>query len=1049
MAVLAFIVAFALRNRAVVLLATLLFLAIGLRAATTLPVDAVPDITNVQVQVITASPALGPTEMEKIVTIPVERAMAGIPKTTEVRSISKYGVSVVTVVFQDGTDIYFARQQVNERMREAQEAIPEGYGKPEMGPNSGGLGEIYQFTVENESLTLMEREEVLDWQVAPALRAVPGIVEVNSFGGEDRQYQIELDPGRMQAAGLSTAQVIDALRMANANAGGGYLEANREHVVIGTDGLVRSLDDLRNVVLAATTEGVPITLASVADVHFGARLRRGAASRDGKGETVLGVAMMLLGENSRTVTAAVKAKLAAIEPSLPPGTKLVPFYDRSVLVNRTTGTVGMNLAEGAALVILVLFALLGDLRAGLVVAIVIPLSLLFAIAAMNALGLSGNLMSLGAIDFGLLVDGAVIIVENAERRLSEARRDRGRELTPEERTTVVESATLEVRSASLFGEAILAIVYLPLLTLSGIEGKMFRPMATTVLLALAGAFLLSLTLIPVLASLVLVPRREHKETWLLSRIHATFVPLLGHAFKRRGLAVGFAVAMLGVAVACGSRLGAEFIPQLDEGDLLVEARRLPGAALSETIRTDTELQRALLKIPEVKHAVSRAGAPEIATDPMGLEQSDVYMLLADRSEWRRGLTREDLAKQVSETVERETPEVAGGVSQPIQMRTNELVAGVRSDVALLLYGTDLDELARLGDVAAKTIRRVPGAADVRVEQVAGLRYLRIVPDRRKLARYGLTVQDVNQLTETLSVGLSVGQVLEGERRFSMVVKTRHAYDGDAAPLRTLPLRTVSGQVVPLGDVADIVFVTGPAQVSRASQSRRLTVEFNVRGRDLTTVVNEARAAVERAQKLPVGYRAEWGGQFEHYEEARGRLMIVVPIALGLIGFLLWLAFRSARLAALMFSNVPFATVGGVVALAVRGIPFSISAGVGFIALFGVAVLNGLVLVSFARDLEAAGSTHLGAIREATELRLRPVLTTALVASLGFVPMALSTAPGSEVQRPLATVVIGGLLSATVLTLIVLPVVYAWLAPDVAHGTPSLRPPPSFRVRGEA
>ncbi|MBK6463462.1 MAG: efflux RND transporter permease subunit [Myxococcales bacterium] len=1046
MAVLAFIVSFALRNRAVVLLATLLFLAIGLRAALTLPVDAVPDITNVQVQIITASPALGPTEMEKIVTIPVERAMAGIPKTTEVRSISKYGVSVVTVVFQDGTDIYFARQQVNERMREAQEAIPDGYGKPEMGPNSGGLGEIYQFTVENDSLTLMQREEVLDWQVAPALRTVPGIVEVNSFGGEDRQYQIELDPGRMQAAGLSTAQVIDALRKANANAGGGYLEANREHVVIGTDGLVRSLDDLRNVVLAATPEGVPITLASVADVRFGARLRRGAASRDGKGETVLGVAMMLLGENSRTVTAAVKAKLVAIEPSLPPGTKLVPFYDRSVLVNRTTATVGKNLVEGAALVIVVLFVLLGDLRAGLVVAVVIPLSLLFAVAAMNALGLSGNLMSLGAIDFGLLVDGAVIIVENAERRLSEARRDRERDLSPEERTQIVETATLEVRSASLFGEAILTIVYFPLLTLSGIEGKMFRPMATTVLLALAGAFLLSLTVVPVLTSLVLVPRKEHQETWLLRKIHAAFVPVLGQAFKRRGLAVGFAVAMLGVAVACGSRLGAEFIPQLDEGDLLVEARRLPGAALTETIRTDTELQRALLKIPEVKHVVARAGAPEVATDPMGLEQSDVYVSLADRSEWRKGLTREDLAKEVSEMVEREIPEVAGGVSQPIQMRTNELVAGVRSDVALLLYGTDLDELARLGEDAAKVIRGVPGAVDVRVEQVAGLRYLRIVPDRRKLARYGLTVEDVNQLTETLSVGHPVGQVLEGERRFSMVVKTRHGYDGDPAPLRALPLRTVSGQVVPLGDVADIVFVTGPSQVSRESQSRRLTIEFNVRGRDLATVVNDARAAVEKAQTLPVGYRAAWGGQFEHYEEARGRLMVVVPISLGLIGFLLWLAFRSGKLAALMFLNVPFATVGGIVALAVRGIPFSISAGVGFIALFGVAVLNGLVLVSFARDLEADGKSHLDAIREATELRLRPVLTTALVASLGFVPMALSTAPGSEVQRPLATVVIGGLVSATLLTLVVLPVVYAWLAPKVEEGAPSLRPPPSVRAK---
>lgn len=1039
MALLSLVVSLALRNRAVVMLAAALFLAIGLRAATTLSVDAVPDITNIQVQVITASPALGPTEIEKIVTIPVERAMAGIPKSTEVRSISKYGLSVVTVVFEDGTDIYFARQQVNERIREAQEAVPGAYGRPEMGPNSGGLGEIFQFTVENDALSAMQREEILDWQVAPALRTVPGVVEVNSFGGEERQYQIDLDPGRLQAAGLSTAQIADALRKANANAGGGYIEANREHVVVGTDGLVRDLDDLRNVVVAATPEGVPVTLASVADVHFGARLRRGAASRDGKGETVLGVAMMLLGGSSRTVTTAVKAKLAAIEPTLPPGTRLVPFYDRSSLVDRTTRTVGKNLLEGAALVIVVLFVLLGDLRAGLVVAVVIPLSLLFAVVVMNALGLSGNLMSLGAIDFGLLVDGAVIIVENAERRLSEARRERGRALTDDERTQVVEQATLEVRSASLFGEAILTIVYLPLLALTGIEGKLFRPMATTVLLALAGAFVLSLTVVPVLTSLVLVPRQEHRETWLLRLVHALFLPILRKTLKQRGVAVGAAVILLGVAVACGSRLGAEFVPQLDEGDLILEARRLPGAALTETIRTDLEIQRAIAKIPEVRTVVARAGSPEVATDPMGLEQSDIYIPLTDRSTWRAGLTREGLAKEIAEAVERDVPEVAAGISQPIQMRTNELVAGVRSDVAVLIYGADLDELARLGEAAAKEIKRVPGAVDVRVEQVAGLRYLRISPDRRKLARYGLTVDDVNQLTETLSVGHHVGDVIEGERRFSMVVRTRHDYDGDLEPLRSLPLRTVSGQVVPLGDVADVRFVTGPAQVSRASQSRRLTVELNVRGRDMTSVVADAQAAVAAAVKLPVGYRMEWGGQFEHYEEARSRLLVVVPVALALIGFLLWLAFRSGKLALLMFLNVPFATVGGVVALALRDIPFSISAGVGFIALFGVAVLNGLVLVSFARDLEAAGRSHLDAIREATELRLRPVLTTALVASLGFVPMALSTAPGSEVQRPLATVVIGGLVSATILTLVVLPVVYAWLAPKVEAGTPSLHP----------
>lgn len=1025
MALLSAIVAWSLRNRAIVLVATLLFVAVGIRAATTLSIDAVPDITNVQVQVITTAPALSPIEVEQYVSVPVERAMAGLPRTTEIRSISKYGLSVVTIVFRDDTDIYFARQLVNERMREVQNAVPPQYGSPEMGPISSGLGEIFQFTVKNDRLTLMQLGETLSWQIAPQLRTVPGIVEVNSFGGEDRQYQVVLDPKRLQAAGMSVAQVVDALEKSNANAGGGYIEHNREQFVIGTNGLVKDLEDLKRVVLGATPQGVPITIAAVGDVRFGARLRRGAASQDGKGEVVIGVAMMLLGENSLTVTGAVKAKLAAIESSLPEGTRIEPFYDRSVLVNRTVHTVGKNLIEGALLVVLVLFLLLGDLRAGIVVATVIPLSMLFALIVMNALGLSGNLMSLGAVDFGLLVDGAVIIVENAVRRLSEKQRDAGHVLSADERTAVVQEATVEVRSASVFGEAIIAIVYLPVLALVGIEGKLFRPMATTVLLALAGAFVFSLTVVPVLASYLVRPKTGEYETWLLRKVHAAYVPALAWSLRRRWATLGMGALALACAVALFTRVGAEFVPQLDEGDLLVEARRLPGIGLSESVQTDLRVQRALLAIPEVKSVVGKLGAPEIATDPMGIEQSDLYIAVKERAEWRDGLSRDDLAKQISQAVEEHVPEVAGAVSQPIQMRTNELIAGVRSDVAVLLYGPDLDVLTSLGAQVAGIVRGVDGVVDTRVEQVAGLRYLRIIPDRAKLARYGLSVEDVNQLTETISVGHSTGQVLEGDRRFGIVVKTAHEFVGDLDALQALPLRAVTGQIVPLGDVAELKFVEGPAQVSRESQSRRLSVEFNVRGRDLLSVVEAVQAAIARGVKLPTGYRAEYGGQFEHYTEAKARLAIVVPLALALILFLLWMAFHSMRAAALIFLNVPFAIIGGVVALWARDIPFSISAGVGFIALFGVAVLNGLVLISFTRQLEDAGRSHVDAIREAAELRLRPVLMTALVASLGFVPMALSTAPGSEVQRPLATVVIGGLFTATLLTMFVLPVVYTY------------------------
>ena len=679
MGALSAVVRWSLHNRPIVLLATVMFLLIGWRAAVTLPVDAVPDITTIQVQVITSAPALSPVEVEQYVTVPVERAMAGIPRSTEVRSLSKYGVSVVTVVFHDDTDIYFARQLVGERLREAEAAVPTRYGTPGMGPISTGLGEIYQFVVENDAMTLMEKKELLDWVIAPQLRTVAGVVDVNAIGGLARQYQVVLDPKRLLAAGFGVAQVVAAIEQSNTNAGGGYVEHEGEHLVVGSEGLIQKPDDLAQVALGMSAQGMPITIGSLGTVQLGPQIRRGASTKDGKGEVVVGLALMLMGENARTVTEAVKAKLALLAPSLPPGTRIEPLYDRSDLVHRTISTVGRNLLEGAALVIFILLVLLGDLRAGLVVALMIPLSLLFAVIAMNALGFSGNLMSLGAIDFGLLVDGAVIIVENVVRRLSERQALSPAPLSAEERVALVEEATLEVRAASVFGEAIIAVVYLPILFLTGTEGKLFRPMAATVLLALLGAFVLSLTLVPVLTSYVVRPARGHGDTWILRQAQRLYAPMLDGVMRRRGWAMGISLVALAGALVIFTRLGAEFVPQLDEGDVLVEARRLPGVSLTKSIEILGRAERALLAIPEIDHVVSKTGSPDLATDAMSISETDMYISLKPEAAWRSGLTKSALTKQISATLAEKVPEVAAGISQPIQMRTNELVVGVKSD----------------------------------------------------------------------------------------------------------------------------------------------------------------------------------------------------------------------------------------------------------------------------------------------------------------------------------------------------------------------------------
>lgn len=1023
MAFLDAIVRWSLRNQIIVLMGVGLFAIYGMWSATKLPIDAVPDVTNIQVQLITTSPALSPVEIEKYVTVPVERALAGTPNVTDIRSLSKYGLSVVTVVFEDATNIHLARQLVSERLPAIYEAIPARYGRPEMGPISTGLGEIYQFVVRGEGHSLMALEETLDWYIAPQLRMVPGVVEVNSFGGENKEYQVLVDAQRLQAVGLSIEDVARALERANANAGGGYIERFREQLVIGTTGMLTSLEELKSAVIGATAEGMPITVATVGEVRFGPKMRRGAASMDGKGEVVVGVTLMLMGANSRTVTENVKNKVAELQNSLPKGMRIEPFYDRAALVDRTIHTVGKNLAEGALLVILVLFLLLGDWRAGLIVATTIPLALLFAIVLMNGMGLSGNLMSLGAIDFGLIVDAAVIIVENAVRRLGEARRRLGRTVSADEQTEIVRNATLEVRGASVFGEAIIAIVYLPILALRGVEGKLFQPMALTVLFALLGAFIFSLTWIPTLASRYLKPSTEEKETWFMRKAHAVYVPLLASVFGKKKQVIAVSAFLIIAAIGIFTQLGAEFVPQLDEGDLLIELRRLPGVSLTEAVAIDQRLQKALMHIPEIQHVVTRTGAPELAVDPMGFDAGDVYIQLKPRDQWRKGLSKEELGEEIMEVAEREVPEAACALSQPIQMRTNELVAGVRSDVAAQIYGPDLEVLQTLGDQVGRMVQAIPGATDVRVEQGSGLSYLRIKPDRIKLARYGLTVEDVNAIAETTAVGRIAGVVFEDDRRFNLVVKFRDLTPSPEA-FSALPLKSATGQIVPLGDVAEVVIEAGPAVVNRDHQSRRRIVEFNVRGRDLLSVVDEAQAEVESKLDLPTGYYIAWGGQFQHFIDARARLLIVVPLALALILFLLWMAFSELKPSLLIFLNIPFAVVGGVFALWVRGLPFSISAGVGFIALFGVAVLNGLVLLAFCRQLEADGVAPMQAIRTAAELRLRPVLMTAMVAALGFLPMALSTSPGSEVQRPLATVVIGGLLTATALTLLLLPLLYS-------------------------
>ena len=1026
---------FSLNHRLLVLAAWLLVVAVGIRSLGQLPIDAVPDVTNVQVQILTQLPALAPEEVERFITFPVETAMSGLPRLEEIRSISKFGLSVVTVVFTEGTDIYWARQLVGERLAAAREEIPAGYGTPEMGPISTGLGEIFQFEVRTERpcgdggdtaecYTPMELREILDWFINYQLRAVAGVVEVNAFGGELKSYQVTLDPARLAAYRLTVGDVVTALSRNNRNVGGAYLTHAGEQYLVRGEGLIESLADLAQVVVATRGDGTPIYTRDLGRIELAPRVRQGAVTRDGRGEAVVGIVMMLLGENSRTVTEAVKAKIEKIQSGLPPGVTIDPFYDRTELVDRTIHTVAKNLIEGGVLVVLVLLLLLGNLRGGLIVAAAIPLSMLAAFTAMRWAGLSGNLMSLGAIDFGLIVDGSVVMVENILRLLHERRDDGHSHLEK------VRAAAHQVARPVAFAVGIILIVYLPILTLRGVEGKMFRPMALTVVFALAASLIAALTLMPVLASLLLKRVRE-REPLLFRLARGAYGPLLRAATRKPAITFAVAVATFGASLAVVPFLGAEFIPRLDEGAIALQIWRLPSISLEESNRISTAVERAIRdRFPEVKTVVSRTGRPEIATDPMGVEISDTYLILNDRATWRFE-TKEALIAAIDETLKARIPGAIYSYSQPIELRIAELISGVRSDVAINVYGDDIDRMHQVAEAIVAVVGRIAGAADAKAEQTTGLPVLRIRLDHAAMARYGLAADDVLDVVETLG-GKVVGTVIEGQKRFALQVRfDASVRDLDRVRDLAIPLpasATGRPRLVALAQVATLDIVDGPAQISRENISRRTSVEVNVRGRDLAGFVAEAQAAVAKEVALPPGWVLEWGGQFENLQAASQRLVVLLPLALGVIFVLLYSAFASGRLALLIYLNVPLALSGGLLALAARGYPFSISAGVGFIALFGVAVLNGVVLVSYIVDRQIQGMAPAAAAVEGAKVRLRPVLMTGLVASLGFLPMALATSAGAEVQRPLATVVIGGLLTSTLLTLLVLPAVYRWFVP---------------------
>ena len=1049
------IVRFSIRHRWLMLVLTLAMAGVGAWSFSHLPIDATPDITNVQVQINTQAPGYSPLESEQRITYPIETALAGLPRLDYTRSLSRYGLSQVTVVFEDGTDLYFARQQVAERLQQIRSRLPAGL-EPEMGPISTGLGEIFMYTVDaapdarkpdGTAWTATDLRTLQDWVIRPQMRNTPGVTEVNTLGGYARQIHITPDPSKLVALGFTLQDVVDAVAANNQNMGAGYIERFGQQYLVRVPGQVGGLDEIRNIVLDRR-DGLPIRVRDVALVGEGRELRTGAATQNGE-EVVLGTVAMLVGANSREVSQAAAAKLREANASLPDGVEATAVYDRTELVDRTIKTVAKNLIEGALLVIAVLFLLLGNIRAALITAAVIPLAMLFTLTGMVRGGVSGNLMSLGALDFGLIVDGAVIIIENCLRRFGELQHRLGRILTLEERTELAATATVEVIRPSLFGLGIIAAVYLPIFALTGIEGKMFHPMAITVVLALTGAMILSLTFVPAAIAMLLGGRVEEKENRVMRWARRGYAPALGWSLRHRGWVLGGAAVLV---VACGvlaTRLGSEFIPSLDEGDVAMHAMRIPGTGIEQAVRMQVDVEERVLQIPEVERVFSKIGTAEVATDPMPPNVADTMLMMKPRDDWPDPRKpKEELIAEIEEAVS-VLPGNNYEFTQPIEMRFNELISGVRADVAIKVFGDDLDTLVATAEQVEAVAREVEGAADVRTEQVTGLPLLTVVPDREALARFGLNPSVVQQTVATAVGGQVTSQLFDGDRRFEIVVRLPEHVRADPAALADLPIplggdgnadessrdpawSSAPPRTVPLREVATIDQLLGPNQVNRESGKRRVVVTANVRDRDLGSFVKELQQRIADDVEMPTGYWIDYGGTFVQLLSACRRLAGVVPVTLVIIFGLLFMAFGSARDATIVFSGVPLALTGGVIALALRGIPLSITAGVGFIALSGVAVLNGLVMIAFIRKLREQGDRLDDAIVDGALGRLRPVLMTALVASLGFLPMALNVGTGSEVQRPLATVVIGGIVSSTLLTLLVLPVLYRWLHRDDAR-----------------
>lgn len=1007
-----------LRYRFFTVVTLMLVTVAGLWSLNKLTIDAVPDLTPVQVQILTPSPALGPIEVEQFVTFPIETALSGIPGLQEVRSISRYGLSAVTAIFDEHMDQYFVRQLVNERINLAAERIPPKYGRPMMGPLSTGLGEVYQFTLNGPGYSPMTLRTLLEWDIGRRLRAVPGVVEVNIWGGETKQFQVVVEPSKLLAFNLSLSTVFHALEQNNALAGGGYIEHEREQYLITGEAMASSITELEQIVIDHGPGGVPIFIKDIGEVKEGAALRIGSATRMGEGETVIGMVQMLAGANAQQVVELVKERVQEIQASLPPGIKIEPYYDRTIFVSKVIKTVRNNLLEGGLLVIAILFSFLGNFRAGLIVAMAIPLSMLFAFTGMYQAGISGNLMSLGAIDFGLLVDGSVVMIDNILRRLGH-----DRSMSSEDRLATVLAAAKEVLRPIVFAVGIIIIVYIPILSLLGLEGKMFRPMAMTVIFALVGSLLFAVAGVPVLAYWFARPTASQEETWLIRVARNLYRPLLQLSLTHPSWVIIPGVIIFATSLLIGSRLGIEFLPRLEEGDMAIQIWRLPSVSMTESIDTALGVERALREFPEVIQVVTRTGSPEVATDVMGIELSDVFVVLKSQEDWTSASTKDALIEAMKSAILKTVPGVGLGFTQPIEMRFNELIGGTRSDVAVKIFGEDLDVLRHHGEQVAKILEQVPGAADVKVEQVTGIPRIRVIVNRDQLGRYGLNAKDVLEIIESARVGQTVGTIFQGQRRFDLIVRLADHVSAGPVALGNLLIPTSHGELVPLSRVATITVDEGPAQISRENVQRRLVVETNIRGRDLGSFVSEAQQAVAQNISLPPGYYLEWAGQYKHLREAARRLAVVVPITLVLIIAVLSVIFGAIRPALLIFLNVPLALSGGLFALWMRGLPLSISAIIGCIALFGIAVLNGVVLVSRIQGLETEGIPTPEAVEQGAMDRLRPVLMTALVASLGFLPMAIATSMGAEVQRPLATVVIGGLVTSTPLTLLVIPAVY--------------------------